>query len=42
MMYNLTSGDFSQIDYIRKNWTVIDLYKWIGIQSYIIREAEKK
>ena len=42
MMYNLTGGDFLQIDYIRKNWTEIDLYKWIGIQSYMIKQAENK
>ncbi len=41
MMYNLTGGDFLQIDYIENNWTVVDLYKWIGIQSYMIKQAEK-
>jgi len=40
-MYNLTGGDFLQIEHIRNNWTVIDLYKWIGIKNYTIEKAEK-
>ncbi len=42
MMYKLTGGDFLQISFIEKNWTVVDLYKWIGVQSYIVKQAEKE
>lgn len=38
MMYNLTGGDFLQIDYIKKNWTVVELYKWISIKNYIMEK----
>lgn len=41
MMYNLTGGDLIQIEHIRKNFTVVDLYKWIGIKNYVYEQAEK-
>ncbi len=41
MIYNLTGGDFKQIAFIEKNWTVIDLYKWISLKNYIIEKAQK-
>lgn len=42
MMYNLADGDFAQIGYMDKNWTIVDLYYWAGIKNYVIvRENEK-
>ena len=42
MVYSLTGGDFNQIDFIMKNWTIINLHKWIGIREYIIKKQSKK
>ncbi len=42
MMHRLTGGNYLEIEFIRKNWTIVDLHKWIIIQSDIVRTENKE
>ena len=41
-LFNLSGGDFIQMDFIKKNFTYYEFYKWIGINNYIIKKAEER
>jgi len=41
MVFNLASGDVVQMDHIRENFTMVDLYKWISIKNYLFKEEER-
>lgn len=41
-MYRLANGDFAQIGYMENNFTITDLYHWLGITNYVrTRDAEE-
>ena len=41
MLYNLAGGDMLQINHIRENFTIVDLFKWISIKNYLFKEEER-
>lgn len=42
LMYRMTNGDHVQMGYIEQNYTLPELYFWLGISNYInVKDMER-